>query len=140
MTVGILGEPALFDFGVQLMVRLHVEQFQCSFYLLLCLSEANCHSETSSRLIFLFHQFFAFMHSYILLLSVYIFLMVRYTLWPMVRTHSGKGVYDDVPESSNRRCRVLRPPVPPSAPPVGLDQLLAPLNAIVQRLVAIVVR
>jgi hypothetical protein len=58
----------------------------------------------------------------------------------MVRTHSGKGVFDDVLESSTRRRGAFRPPVPspsPLMPPVSLEQLLAPLNAIVQRLVEI---
>jgi hypothetical protein len=58
----------------------------------------------------------------------------------MVQTRSGKGVYDDVPESSNRHHGTFHLPVPPPsppAPPVSLEQLLAPLNAIMQRLVAI---
>jgi hypothetical protein len=49
-------------------------------------------------------------------------------------------VYDDVPESSTRHHGTFHPPVsPPSppVPPVSLKQLLALLNAIVQRLVAI---
>jgi hypothetical protein len=58
----------------------------------------------------------------------------------MVRTRSGKGVNDDVPESSNRHRGTFHPHVPPPsspAPPVSLEQLLAPFNAIVQRLAAI---
>jgi hypothetical protein len=58
----------------------------------------------------------------------------------MVRTRSGKGEYDDVPESSTRRRGIFRPPVPPPSPPtppVGLEQLVAQLNAITQRLAAI---
>jgi hypothetical protein len=54
--------------------------------------------------------------------------------------NSGKGVYDDVPESSNHRHGAFRPSVPPPSPPVppvDLKQPLAPLNAIMQRLVAI---
>jgi hypothetical protein len=73
-------------------------------------------------------------------MSFYTFLMVRTTLWQMVRTRSGKGVFDDVPESSTRRRGTFGPPVPlpsPPTPPVSLEQLLAPLNAIVQRLAAI---
>jgi hypothetical protein len=73
-------------------------------------------------------------------MSIYIFLMVQSTLWNMVRTRSGKGVYDDVPESSNCHRRAFRPSVPPPSlptPPVGLEQLLALLNAIVQRLTTI---
>jgi hypothetical protein len=51
----------------------------------------------------------------------------------MVRTLSGKGVYDDVPESSTRRRGAFCPPVPPPSPPtplVSLEQLLASQNAI----------
>jgi hypothetical protein len=58
----------------------------------------------------------------------------------MVRTRSGKGMYDDVPEPSTRHHGTFHPPMPPPsppAPPVSLEQLLAPLNAIVQRLAAI---
>jgi hypothetical protein len=58
----------------------------------------------------------------------------------MVRTRSGKSVYDDVPESSNHRRGTLHPPVPPPPPPtplVNLEQLLASQNAIMQRLVEI---
>jgi hypothetical protein len=58
----------------------------------------------------------------------------------MVRTHSGKGEYDDVPESSTRRRGAFRPPVPPPSPltlPANLEQQLTPLNAIMQRLAAI---
>jgi hypothetical protein len=58
----------------------------------------------------------------------------------MVRTRSGKGEYDEVSESSNRRREAFRPPEPPPSPltpPISLEQLLAPLNAIVQRLTAI---
>jgi hypothetical protein len=58
----------------------------------------------------------------------------------MVRTHSGKDVYDDVPESSTRHRGAFRPPVPPPSPLMplaSLEQLLAPLNVIVQSLVAI---
>jgi hypothetical protein len=58
----------------------------------------------------------------------------------MVRTCSGKDVYDDVPKFSTHHRRTLHPPVPPSSPPtppVSLEQLLAPLNAIVQKLAAI---
>jgi hypothetical protein len=46
----------------------------------------------------------------------------------MVRTRSGKGVYDDVPESSTHHRGTFRPPVPPPyplMPPVCLEQLLA---------------
>jgi hypothetical protein len=49
-------------------------------------------------------------------------------------------VYDDVPESSTRHHGAFRPPVPPPsspAPLVSLEQLLAPLNSIMQKLVAI---
>jgi hypothetical protein len=58
----------------------------------------------------------------------------------MVQTRSGKGVYDDVPESLNYHRGTFHSPVPPPSPPapsVSLEQLLAPLNAIVQRLAAI---
>jgi hypothetical protein len=58
----------------------------------------------------------------------------------MVRTLSGKGVYDDVPESSTCHCVISRPPVPPPSPAmslVSLEQLLVSLNAIMQRLAAI---
>jgi hypothetical protein len=46
----------------------------------------------------------------------------------MVRTHSGKGEYDEVPGSSNSHREAFRPPVPPPSPPtpaVSLEQLLA---------------
>jgi hypothetical protein len=55
----------------------------------------------------------------------------------MVRTRSGNGVFDDVPESSTRRRGAFRAPVPPPSPPmppVSLEQLLALQNAIMQRL------
>jgi hypothetical protein len=58
----------------------------------------------------------------------------------MVRTRSGKDVYDDVPESSTHRRGAFRPLVSPPSPPIplaSLEQLLAPLNAIVQRLAVI---
>jgi hypothetical protein len=58
----------------------------------------------------------------------------------MVQTRSGKGMYDDVPESSTHHRGTFHSPVPPPSPlvpPVSLKQLLAPLNAIVQRLAAI---
>jgi hypothetical protein len=58
----------------------------------------------------------------------------------MVRTRSGKDVYHDVPKFSTRRCGTFHPPVPPPSSPitqVSLEQLLAPLNAIMQKLVAI---
>jgi hypothetical protein len=58
----------------------------------------------------------------------------------MVQTRSGKGVYNDVPESSTCHRGTFHPPVPPPSqpvPPVSLEQLLGPLNAIVQRLAAI---
>jgi hypothetical protein len=58
----------------------------------------------------------------------------------MVRTRSGKDVYDDVPEFSTRHRGTFHPHVPPSSPhvsPVSLEKLLAPLNAIMQKLVAI---
>jgi hypothetical protein len=58
----------------------------------------------------------------------------------MVRTHLGRCVYDEVPESSNSRHEAFRPPVPPPAPlmpAVSLEQLLASQNAIMQRLVEI---
>jgi hypothetical protein len=58
----------------------------------------------------------------------------------MVQTRSGKGEYDEVPESSNRHRGAFCPPEPPPSPPTpptSLEQLLAPLNAIVQRLTAI---
>jgi hypothetical protein len=57
-----------------------------------------------------------------------------------VRTRSGKDVYHDVPKFSTRRRGTFHPPVPPPSPPttqVSLEQLLAPLNAIVQKLAAI---
>jgi hypothetical protein len=55
----------------------------------------------------------------------------------MVRTNSGKGMYDDVHGSSTHHRGTFCPPVPPPSPlmpPVSLEQLLAQLNAIVQRL------
>jgi hypothetical protein len=55
-------------------------------------------------------------------------------------TRSGKDVYDDVSESSNRHSGALRPsvrPPSPSIPPASLEQLWAPLNVIVQRLAMI---
>jgi hypothetical protein len=68
------------------------------------------------------------------------YLMIQRSLWQMVRTRSGKDVYDDVPEFSTRHRGTFNPPVPPSSPPtppISLEQLLAPLNAIVQKLAAI---
>jgi hypothetical protein len=56
----------------------------------------------------------------------------------MVRTRSRKGMFDDVTESSTHHRGTFCPYVPPPSPPmplVSLEQLLAPLNAIVQRLV-----
>jgi hypothetical protein len=58
----------------------------------------------------------------------------------MVRTRSGKDEYDEVPESSNRHRGAFRPPEsppPPPTPPTSLEQLLAPRNAIMQRLIVI---
>jgi hypothetical protein len=58
----------------------------------------------------------------------------------MVQTHSGKGVYDDVPESSTYHRGIFHAPVALPSPPTSpgsLEQLLAPLNAIVQRLATI---
>jgi hypothetical protein len=58
----------------------------------------------------------------------------------MVRTRSGKDVYDDVPEFSTHCRGTFHPPVPPPSPPtplVSFEQLLVPLNAIVQKLAAI---
>jgi hypothetical protein len=68
------------------------------------------------------------------------YLMIQRSLWQMVRTRSGKDVYDDVPEFSAHHRGTFNPPVPPSSPPtppISLEQLLAPLNAIVQKLAAI---
>jgi hypothetical protein len=56
------------------------------------------------------------------------FLMLRNTFWQMVRIRSGKGVHDDVPESSTCHHGALYPPVPPPSPPTPLvirEQLLA---------------
>jgi hypothetical protein len=58
----------------------------------------------------------------------------------MVGTRSGKGVCDEVSKSSTHHRGTFHPPVPPPspvAPPVSLEQLLAPLNAIVEGLAAI---
>jgi hypothetical protein len=58
----------------------------------------------------------------------------------MMQTHSGKDAYVDVPESSTRRHGAFHPPVPPPSPlmpPVSLEQLLALLNAVKQKLAAI---
>jgi hypothetical protein len=58
----------------------------------------------------------------------------------MVRTRLGKDVYDDVPKFSTHRRGTFHPPIPPSSPPtplVSLEQLLALLNSIVQKLAAI---
>jgi hypothetical protein len=66
--------------------------------------------------------------------------MIQSSLWQMMRTRSGKDVYDDVPELSTHHHGKFHPPVPPSSPPtppVSLEHLLAPLNAIVQKLAAI---
>jgi hypothetical protein len=57
----------------------------------------------------------------------------------MVRTCSRKGEYDEVPETSTHHRGAFCPPVRQPSPPmplVGLEQLLAPLNAIMH-LVAI---
>jgi hypothetical protein len=66
--------------------------------------------------------------------------MLWSTLWQMVRTRSGKGEYDEIPESSNLRREAFRPPEPPPSPPSPLtilEQLLAPLIAIMRRLTMI---
>jgi hypothetical protein len=58
----------------------------------------------------------------------------------MMRTRSGKDNYDEVPESSNRCHGAFHPPEPPPSPPMplaSLEQLLALLNAIAQRLTVI---
>jgi hypothetical protein len=68
------------------------------------------------------------------------YLMLWSILWQMVWTHLGKGEYDEVSESSNHHRGAFRLPKPPPSPstrPTSLEQLLAPLNAIVQRLTAI---
>jgi hypothetical protein len=68
-----------------------------------------------------------------ILLDLCKYLMIQSSLWQTVRTRSGKDVYDDVPEFSTRRRGTFYPHVPPSSPPtllVSLEQLLAPLNAI----------
>jgi hypothetical protein len=60
--------------------------------------------------------------------------------WFCHRTRSGKGVYDDAPESSTRHCGAFHPPVPPLSPltpPVSLKHLLALQNAIMERLAKI---
>jgi hypothetical protein len=75
-----------------------------------------------------------------ILLDLCKYLMIQSSLWQMVRTRSGKDVYDDVPKFSTHHCGTFHPPIPPSSPPmppVSLEQLLAPLNAIVQKLAAI---
>jgi hypothetical protein len=75
-----------------------------------------------------------------ILLDLCKYLMIQSSLWQMVRTRSGKDVYDDVPEFSTHCRGAFHPPVPPSSPstpPVSLEQLLAPLNAIVQKLAVI---
>jgi hypothetical protein len=61
-------------------------------------------------------------------------------MWQMMQTRSGKGVYDDVTESSTYHRGAFRPLVPPPSPPmppVSLKQLLASQNAIIERLVEI---
>jgi hypothetical protein len=75
-----------------------------------------------------------------ILLDLCKYLTIQSSLWQMVRTRSGKDVYDDVPEFSTRHRGTFHPHVPPSSPPVSpvsLEQLLAPLNAIMQKLVPI---
>jgi hypothetical protein len=59
--------------------------------------------------------------------------MIRFHEFPVI-------VHDDVPKSSTHHQGTFHSPVPPPSPPaptVSLEQLLAPLNAIVQRLVVI---
>jgi hypothetical protein len=88
---------------------------------------------------FRFHHFFC-IYVFIHIAHVVLHYSDGATLWKMLRARSGKDVYDDVPESSTRHRGAFRPPVPPPSPPmppVSLEQLLAPLNAIVQSLVAI---
>jgi hypothetical protein len=75
-----------------------------------------------------------------ILLDLCKYLMIQSSLWQMMRTRSGKDAYDDVPEFSTHHHGKFHPPVPPSSPPtppVSLEHLLAPLNAIVQKLAAI---
>jgi hypothetical protein len=87
-----------------------------------------------------FINFSTFMYSYILLMSVYDVSDVMIILWQMVRTRSDNSEYDEVPESSNCRRGAFHPPEPPPSPPTpppSIEQLLAPLNAIMQRLTTI---
>jgi hypothetical protein len=52
-----------------------------------------------------------------ILLDLCKYLMIHNSLWQMVRTRSGKDMYDDVPESSTRYHGTFHPPIPPPSPP-----------------------
>jgi hypothetical protein len=93
-----------------------------------------------NAIVTLLHCLYLMQSLHHILLDLCKYLMIQSSLWQMVRTRSGKDVYDDVPEFSTRCHGTFHPPVPPSSPPthpVSLEQLLAPLNAIVQKLAAI---
>jgi hypothetical protein len=93
-----------------------------------------------NAIVTLLHYVYLMQNSHHILLDLCKYLMIQSSLWQMVRTRSGKDVYHDVPKFSTHRCGTFHPPVPPPSSPitqVSLEQLLAPLNAIMQKLVAI---
>jgi hypothetical protein len=93
-----------------------------------------------NAIVTLLHCVYLMQRLHHILLDLCKYLMMQNSLWQMVQTRSGKDVYDDVPESSTHRRGAFHPPVPPPSPPitpVSLEQLLAPLNAIMQKLAAI---
>jgi hypothetical protein len=93
-----------------------------------------------NAIVTLLHCVYLMQNLHHILLDLCKYLMIQSSLWQMVRTRSGKGVYDDVFEFSTHRRGAFHPPVPPPSPPlppVSLEQLLAPLNAIMEKLVAI---
>jgi hypothetical protein len=93
-----------------------------------------------NAIVTLLHYVYHMQSLHHILLDLCKYLMIQSSLWQMVRTRSDKDVYDGTPELSTRHRGVFHPPVPPPpplTPPVSLEQLLAPLNGIVQKLVAI---
>jgi hypothetical protein len=133
-------------FGGQLLNKFLWEQFYCCFFLTVVALVLNysftCRDFKGKWMLPLVNAIVTLLHCVYLkqslhhiLLDLCKYLMIQSSLWQMVRTRSGKDVYDDVPEFSTHHHGTFHPHVPPSSPPmlpVSLEQLLAPLNAIMQ--------